>query len=240
MRLNFISQSKMDKLTLHWAACLSCCISSSMLSGIEWGFLWENKFCRTFFSPYLLTQGKRIWCIRLPTSIFSPVFEWLAILSLQYLRQCCAYFSRPPLFPCPSPDLWPGLFTPSVLPPICMHSNTMGFKVPPIQVLKSVLSNWPSDLDIQDMLHQNQALHEVSIANVTQTWSRAQKVFNRKYRRNTLRLRNIWTKWKKGRKGEDHVKETPSEENSSQNFDFYFKSDDVSPVNSCSMHFALE
>ena len=32
----------------------------------------------------------------------------------------------------------------------------------------------------------------------------------------TLRLKrhqNIWTKWKKGRKREDHVKETPSEEN---------------------------
>ena len=39
----------------------------------------------------------------------------------------------------------------------------------------------------------------------------------------TLRLKrhqNIWTKWKKGRKREDHVKETPSEENWSHIVDF--------------------
>ena len=42
----------------------------------------------------------------------------------------------------------------------------------------------------------------------------------------TLRLKrhqNIWTKWKKGRKREDHVKETPSEENWSHIVVFLFQ-----------------
>ena len=96
MRLNFISQSKMDKLTLHWA-CLLVLLYFQFHVVRNWMrfSLWQNKFCRTFFSPYLLTQGKRIWCIRFSTEfewlqcrlsnfqVFSPEIQWLATFSLQ-------------------------------------------------------------------------------------------------------------------------------------------------------------